>query len=113
MTEGSRSLKAEADKDSQKEEKKKQAQVNGLILAGVFLLGVLLPDRYKAFAPFLFVIPVVMKVVNKWSKDSTEQFDSTQATTYSKVVQGTNRYADPYSFQPKDPKDPRKYKPIG
>ncbi|MEJ2110176.1 MAG: hypothetical protein P8Z37_09745 [Acidobacteriota bacterium] len=99
---------------SEKKAKKKQSQLSSLILAGVFLLGIFLPARYKAFAPLLFLVVPVIKVLNKWKNDPTEQTGMPSAEQPAASFSPyKNDSTDPYSYQPKDPKDPRKYKPIG
>ena len=95
------------------EKTKKQWRLNALILAGVFLLSALLPPRYRAFAPLLFVIPFVVSVVNK-IRQVREKFGSPpQGQIDSPPISGRIPSQEPYTYKPKDPKDLRRYKPIG
>ena len=92
---------------------KKQWRLNALILAGVFLLSVLLPPKYKAFAPLLFAIPVIVNVVNKIRQISEKPANPSEAHSYSPPIPDQISPLEPYTREPKDPKDPRRYKPIG
>ena len=93
--------------------KRNQRLLNALILLGVFLLGALLPMKYKAFAPLLFLIPVLLDIVNKINKSSEIPGVSSGNRTYPPSMPRQMNSHEPYTYKPKDPKDPRKYKPIG
>lgn len=96
------------------EKAKKQWQLNALILAGVFLLSIVLPPEYKAFAPLLFVIPFIIRVAGKIR--GTEENPENSSTSHGYTPPAPDQQMtphEPYSYKPKDPKDPRKYKPIG
>jgi len=95
------------------EKAKKQWRLNALILAGVFLLGAVLPSEYKAFAPILFVIPFIIGIVNKIRQAGENPENPSQDHTYSPSMSDRIPSSEPYSYKPKDPKDPRRYKPIG
>jgi hypothetical protein len=95
------------------ENAKKQWGLNALILAGVFILSAVLPTGYKAFAPFLFLIPVILNVVNKVRQADENPANPEDNRTYSPPMSSQNSASEPYSYKQKDPKDPRKYKPIG
>lgn len=96
------------------EKKKRQWALNALTLAGVFLLGVVLPPEYKAFAPLLFVVPFIINVANKIRQDDANPGNTSQDHAYSPPVPEYPEHTpEPYSYKPRDPKDPRKYKPIG
>jgi hypothetical protein len=95
------------------EKNKKQWQLNALILAGVFLLSVVLPPAYKILAPFLFVIPFIINVVNKIRQVEEKSGNSPQDQTHSPPMPDQIPSPEPYTYKPKDPKDPRRYKPIG
>ena len=98
---------------------KKRVNLNALILAGVFVLGLVLPSPYKAFAPILFLVPIILKVVEKIRQSSEISGDMPQDPSYSSSMSDMSDMSDrihsvePYSYTPKDPKDPRRYKPIG
>ena len=95
------------------EKTKKQWQLNALILAGVFLLSYVLPPAYKAFAPVLFVIPFIINVVKKIRQVGEKSDNPSQDRTYSPPMPDQIPSPEPYTYKPKDPKDPRRYKPIG
>jgi len=92
---------------------KKQSNLNALILAGVFVLGVVLPTPYKALAPFLFLLPFILKVIKKIRQSSEISGTTPQDQTYNPSVPNRIPSIEPYSHTPTDPKDPRRYKPIG
>jgi|GEM_PF-3102526 len=95
------------------EKAKKPWGLNALILAGVLLLSAVLPPGYKAFAPFLFLIPIILNVVNKVRQADENPANTAVDPTYSTPTSNRIPSDDPYSYEQKDPKDPRKYKPIG
>ena len=100
--------------DSEESEKtKKQWGLNVLILAGVFLLSAVLPSEYKAFAPALFIIPLIAGIVKKIRRSGENPENPSQDNTYSPPIPDRIPTHEPYSYTPKDPKDPRRYKPIG
>lgn len=92
---------------------KMQLRLNALILGGVFLLGVVLPPAYKAFAPLLFVIPFIVSVVNKIRQVNEKSGNPPRDQSSSPPMLNSTPSLEPYSSKPKDPKDPRRYKPIG
>jgi len=96
-----------------KEAAKRWARLNGLFLAIVFLLGFVLPHEYRKFVPFLFVIPLIISVVYKVRQAVEKSRNSASNQTYSPPMPEQSYSTDRYSYTPKDPKDPRRYKPIG
>ena len=96
-----------------REKAKKQGRLNALVLAAVFLLGVVLPPEYKAFVPFLFVIPIIIAVVNKIRQAGEKPESPPQNLTHPPHMPDRTTSDEPYTYKPKDPKDPRRYKPIG
>ena len=92
---------------------KKRSHLNVLILAGVFLLGVVLPPAYKAFAPLLFLIPIIIAVVKKVRQAGEKRGNPPLDQTYAPPVPDQIPSSEPYTYEPKDPKDLRRYKPIG
>lgn len=95
------------------EGKRKKLRVTGLLFAGVLLLSALLPARYKAFSPLLFLLVPLFDVLRKLHDDSTRTGDIRGDATQSSYDPAPPPSGEPYSYEPKDPKDPRKYKPIG
>ena len=91
---------------------KRSSRINALILAAVFVVMTLAPDPYKLFAPLLFLIPALLWVFSRLHKSSggpTLRSRDLPAPPPMPKPDG----ADPFSYTPKDPKDPRRYKPIG
>ena len=95
------------------EKAKKQGKLGALILVCVLVLSIVLPPKYKPFAPILFIIPFVMNVVNKIRQVREKSQSPLEEQPHSLPVSGNLPSPEPYSYKPKDPKDPRKYKPIG
>ena len=95
------------------EKAKKRGRLGGFIFLGVLLLGVVLPPAYKALAPFLFVIPIIVSVVNKIRQVSVKSGNPPIDQTYSQSMPHQTASSEPYTSKPKDPEDPRRYKPIG
>ena len=95
------------------EESKKMSRLSAAIMAAIFVLGVVLPPAYKPFVPFLLLIPLIIALINKFSRMGSRSEDSAQYQGYSPPVQEQDSCIEPYSYTPKDPKDPRRYKPIG
>lgn len=95
------------------EKTKRQWKLNSLILAGVLLLGAVLPPEYKAYAPLLFVVPFIINLVNKMRQAGENSGNPSQNPRYAPPGSERISSREPYTYQPKDPKDPRKYKPIG
>ena len=88
--------------------------LNALILAGVFLLSALLPAEYKVLAPLLFVIPFIISVADKLRRAGEDTGNPSRNHHYSPPMPDHRiQLPEPYSYRPKNPKDPRKYKPIG
>ena len=111
MAERMRSAKAEDTLSA--DEKKIKRKVTGLLFAGVLLLGALLPQRYKAFSPLLFLLSPLFDVLSKLHTDSVQTGSSRHGGTQSGSMPEPPQSGEPYSYTPRDPKDPRKYKPIG
>lgn len=95
------------------EKAKKQGKLGVLILAAVLLLSIVLPPEYKAFAPILFIVPFAISVVNKIRQLREKAENPLQEQPHSPPVPDGTPSIEPYSYKPKDPRDPRKYKPIG
>jgi len=108
------SLFEKEDSSGASDKTKKNWQLNALILAGVFLLSVVLPPEYKGFAPLLFLVPFIINVASKIRRAEENPFHSSrQAAPPPQIPGHPMRPTEPYSYKQKNPKDPRKYKPIG
>jgi len=88
---------------------KKKSRINALVLAAVFLLSALAPYPWNVYAPLLVLIPLVYSVVNRVKKNGS----SREPQVWSSNQQGGEASREPYGSEPRDPKDPRRYKPIG
>jgi len=91
-----------------------RSRLNALVGAGVFLLGFILTSGYeKKLVPFLFLIPLVLSLVNKARQAAVKSWNPASNRTYVPPAPDKSQSVDPYTYAPKDPKDPRRYKPIG
>lgn len=77
------------------ERQKARVRINALVLALVMILALVAPPPWNLFAPVVFVVPLIYSLVTRLR---SARAPSTQ---------------EPYEYRPKDPKDPRRYKPIG
>jgi len=94
-------------------EKAKKWRLSALILAGIFLLSAVLPPDYKGFAPLLLLVPVIVNVMNKIRQAGEIPGNPARIQTNSPSTPDQIPSPAPYTHRPKDPKDPRRYKPIG
>jgi hypothetical protein len=92
------------------EESKKRARLIALAILLIPVLAAVLPLPYKAFVPFLFLIPLFMSLANKFRKGVEKSGNALPAQSPS--MPDKDHYVEPYFYEPKDPKDPRRYKPI-
>ena len=84
---------------------KRHSRINALILALVFLVLTVAPSPWNVYAPLLFLIPFIRSLVNRIRNASA----SSKRDDTPDLPQGMEHY----TYTPKDPKDPRRYKPIG
>jgi len=90
---------------------KKRHLIDALTVVGIFLLGILLPPSYKAFVPFLFVIPAIFALANKVRQAGGNWGSPQRGRTYP-PPDGFPSH-ELYTYKPKDSRNPRRYKPIG
>jgi hypothetical protein len=90
---------------------KKRSRINALILGAVFLLLMFAPHPWNAYAPILFLIPVVYSLISRIRGASNAPGPLPRPSVPPQ--KSDSRRSEPYSYKPRDPKDPRKYKPIG
>ncbi len=90
---------------------KRKGRINALVLALVFLLLSFAPRPWSTFAPLLFLIPVIYSLVIKMRSGSHPA--GTAAERFAPPPGSSSSSPQPFSYQPRDPKDPRRYKPIG
>ena len=104
MNDGSDEIRAEDIAAS-----KRKARVNALTLGLVFLLGAFAPYPWKAYAPLLFLIPLLYSLYTRIRKPG----GSSEVSLQDPRQDAETGREEPYSYTPRDPKDPRRYKPIG
>ncbi len=92
--------------------RKRQHRLNALTLAAVLLLSTVLPAPYGAFAPLLFLIPLLFALVNR-IRQARAGVEAAPDVSSPRPEDEETPVIEPYSYTPKDPKDPRRYKPIG
>jgi len=91
---------------------KRRNRINALILVGVFLLSALAPSPWNTYAPVLFVIPLIYSLINRL-RSSSVATGSFRPEAKQRGPSSLPANYEPYTDTPKDPKDPRRYKPIG
>jgi hypothetical protein len=97
---------------------RQRARINGLIVAAVLLLGVVAPPPWNLYAPVLFLIPIILGLLDRLRRitvqNNSVHSDSVQSDSVQRnAVPGAGPIPEPYSYTPRDPGDPRRYKPIG
>lgn len=90
---------------------RRRSKINALVLGAVFLLMTVAPHPWSSYAPILFLIPVIYALVSRMRRASSLPVPSSSQSAPTQRADGLR--VDPYSSTPRDPKDPRKYKPIG
>jgi hypothetical protein len=102
---------ADAEEFSREEvaESRKKTRLNALILLLIFILSVVVPYPWNVYVPLLIVVPMVYALVARLKKVSPSRMDSDKANP---GLNGSST-VEPYARAPKDPHDPRKYRPIG
>lgn len=90
---------------------KRKARINAVVLIMVFLLISLAPYPWNIFAPLLFLVPVILSISNRVRRDGAS-LDALPDNTSVPTESHDSAVKEPYSCAPKDPNDPRRYKPI-
>ncbi len=93
-----------------------KSRMNAIILVTVFLLGVILPVASLASSPWNILAPVL--ALFPFFHLVTQRIRKVRASTHSQQKTATPSAdsppgMEPYCWIPKDPRDPRRYKPIG
>jgi hypothetical protein len=94
------------------EASKRKSRTNALILAAIFAIITLAPDPYKFFAPLLFLIPLILSLI-KFARKASNGPELQIQNLPNQPEMPKPSSSDPYTYKPKDPQDPRNYKPIG
>ena len=83
---------------------RRRTRANAVILLLVFALLTFAPQPWATFAPLLLLIPLLHAILDRVRPGSTPS-GSTQPSK-------ADSYPEPYSLKPRDPDDPRRYRPI-
>ena len=87
--------------------RKRRSRLSAVTLGLVFLVSAFAPPRWKMFAPFLFLLPVVFSILSRLRGTSVES-----GPPVARKIETQGPATEPYSYTPRDPNDPRRYKPI-
>jgi hypothetical protein len=83
---------------------RKRTRANAVVLLLVFALLTFAPQPWAAFAPLLLLIPLLHAILARARRGST--------TSGSTRPSEPDSHPEPYSVKPRDPEDPRRYRPI-
>jgi len=110
----------DADRESKKETEiskediaaaKTRARIAAFSLALIFLISVLAPPPWSSYAPLLLLIPLAYSLLSRIRRGSEVRQGAPPPPRGVRIPEGPIK--EPYSYTPRDPKDPRRYKPIG
>jgi hypothetical protein len=90
---------------------RRKARTNAVVLIAVFLLISLAPYPWNIFAPLLFLVPLMVSILNRVRRGSAP-LDALPDNTSAPPERHASAVEQPYSYTPKDPNDPRRYRPI-
>jgi hypothetical protein len=90
-------------------EAKRRTRINALVMFLFFFVSAVLPQRWKLLSPLVLLIPLIYRAVARLRSGS----DSSSASAENLSQIPASPVEEPYSHTPRDPKDPRRYKPIG
>ena len=82
---------------------RKRTRLNAVILLLVFALLSFAPQPWAAFAPLLLVVPLLHAALARMRR----------LPSPPRPPGAGDSCPDPYTCEPRDPKDPRRYRPIG
>ena len=88
---------------------KRKTKVNAITMFLFFLVTAVLPYRWKPFAPLALLVPLIYRLYTRLRDASS----SAPAPGVNLPQAPEMPRKEPYSYTPRDPKDPRRYKPIG
>lgn len=84
---------------------RRRTRMNAVVLLLVFGLLTFAPQPWAVLAPLLLLIPLLQGVMNRMRRGSPADGRVHPPEAGSR--------AEPYSLEPRDPEDPRRYRPIG
>lgn len=90
---------------------RRKARISAAVLIGVFLLISLAPYPWNIFAPLLLLVPLIQSIAGRMRR-GTVSLDALPDTATASRKSHPSVVKEPYSCTPKDPGDPRRYKPI-
>lgn len=90
------------------EAKRRRMRINALALLLIFVLSLVMPYPWNSYAPLLIIVPAVYGLLARFRKDPSSR---TAAKEAGSRLNGSS--LEPYARKPKDPNDPRKYRPLG
>ena len=91
---------------------KRKARLNALLLVAVLILSTVAPTPWNLFAPLLLIVPIIYAFVNRLRRGTPTPEQRARSAAQQNPLEARSTI-DPYSYTPKDPKDLRRYKPIG
>jgi hypothetical protein len=84
---------------------RRRTRMNAVVLLLVFGLLTFAPQPWALFAPLLLLIPLLQGVMDRMRRGfpADGRMHPPEAASHP----------EPYSLEPRDPEDPRRYRPIG
>ncbi len=90
---------------------KRKSRLNALVLGLVFLLVTIAPYPWNLLSPVLLLVPLIYSVIDRMRRAPASTGSVSGRSALPQRMGAPD--LEPYSSVPKDPKDPRRYKPIG
>lgn len=90
---------------------KRKSRLNALVLGLVFLLVTIAPYPWNLLSPVLLLAPLLYSLIDRMRRAPASPGPASGPSALPQRTDAPN--LQPYSSVPKDPKDPRRYKPIG
>ena len=85
---------------------KRRTRINALMLVAVLLLVTFAPHPWSILAPLLFLLPLLFSSLEKLRRRLRNPDGGTVPDS------GHRTPGEPYAVTPRDPDDPRRYRPI-
>ncbi len=90
---------------------KRKSRLNALVLGLVFLLVTIAPYPWNLLSPILLLVPLVYSLIDRMRRAPDADRPVPGGSALPPRMDASR--LEPYSSIPRDPKDPRRYKPIG